>query len=289
PPLIGPCDDQFGGPEPDNAHLTGFVLRLNDDGSTPDDNPFVDVQTSDLPEDLQPRAGAEVMSNIHKVFAYGIRNGFGLAFDPMTGELWESQNGDDSGSEINHISAGFNGGGVQIMVPLENFLFDYKAIETSPVYFGLQQVRWPPTLIAGSPEEVLDRLFKLPGSEYTDPLLAWKFEVAQAGFGFIDGPGLGPEFDGDLVMGGARDFLLQGHLFRFKLTEDRMNLDLRGDPELDATRVIQDLDKWDLTGSEQFLFGRGFGLTTDVQTGPDGNLFVVSLSKGAVYEIRRRP
>src|SRR5262245_5075086 len=33
-------DDQFGGPEPDNAHLTGVILRLNDDGSTPTDNPF---------------------------------------------------------------------------------------------------------------------------------------------------------------------------------------------------------------------------------------------------------
>lgn len=34
------CDDQFGGPEPDNVHLTGVILRLNDDGSTPKDNPF---------------------------------------------------------------------------------------------------------------------------------------------------------------------------------------------------------------------------------------------------------
>src|SRR6266498_2253712 len=34
------ADDQFGGPEPDDAHLTGVVLRLNDDGSAPSDNPF---------------------------------------------------------------------------------------------------------------------------------------------------------------------------------------------------------------------------------------------------------
>ena len=36
-------DDQFGGPEPDDAHFTGVILRLNDDGSTPTDNPFFDV------------------------------------------------------------------------------------------------------------------------------------------------------------------------------------------------------------------------------------------------------
>jgi glucose/arabinose dehydrogenase len=287
---VGPDgdDDQFGGPEPDDAHLTGFVLRLNDDGSTPEDNPFFNVQASDLPEDLQPRATPEVIANIQKVFAYGIRNGFGLAFDPVTGQLWESQNGDDSGSEINRIEAGFNGGWVQIMGRLGN-IATYKAIETSPVYFGLQQVRWPPTLIADTPEEAEDRLFKLPGSQYTDPLLTWKFEVAPAGFGFIQGPGLGPEFDGDLVIGGARNFLFDGHLYRFKLTPDRMDLDLSSDEELNGTRVIENIDKWDITGSENFLFGKGFGLTTDIQTGPNGNLFVVSLGNNAVYEIQRRP
>lgn len=35
------ADDQFGGPQPDNAHLTGVILRLNDDGTTPTDNPYI--------------------------------------------------------------------------------------------------------------------------------------------------------------------------------------------------------------------------------------------------------
>src|SRR5262249_21793436 len=39
----GQNDDQFGGPEPDDAHLTGVVLRLNTDGSAPADNPFADI------------------------------------------------------------------------------------------------------------------------------------------------------------------------------------------------------------------------------------------------------
>ncbi|MGH9930613.1 MAG: PQQ-dependent sugar dehydrogenase, partial [Pyrinomonadaceae bacterium] len=44
---LGPVpDDQFGGPEPDDTHLTGFILRLNDDGSTPTDNPFFNVSTT---------------------------------------------------------------------------------------------------------------------------------------------------------------------------------------------------------------------------------------------------
>jgi uncharacterized repeat protein (TIGR01451 family) len=280
-------DDQFGGPEPDNAHLTGVVLRLNDDGTAPEDNPFFNVQASDLPEDLQPRATPEVIANIQKVFSYGHRNGFGMAFDPATGVLWESENGDDSGTEINRIDAGSNGGWSQIMGGLDH-IADYKAIETSPVYFGLQQIRWPPTLIADSPQEALDRLFMLPGAFYSDPLLSWKFEVAPASFGFVIGQGLGPEYDGSMIVGGARNFLLDGHLFRLKLTEDRMDLDLSDDPRL-ADRVVPDIDKWDLTGSESLLFGRGFGITTDIQTGPNGHLFVVSLSKGTVYEILQRP
>ncbi len=281
-------DDQFGGPEPDSAHLTGVVLRLNDDGTTPDDNPFFNIQPSDFPEDLQPRVTPEVIASIQKVFSYGRRNGFAMAFDPATGILWESENGDDSGSEINRIDAASNGGWAQIMGRLDH-IANYKAIETSPVYFGLQQIRWPPTLIADSPEEASDRLFKLPGSQYSDPLLSWKFEVAPAGFGFIKGPGLGPEFDGDVIIGGARNFLFDGHLYRFKLTPDRMDLDLSADPELNNSRVIEDIDKWDITGSENFLFGKGFGITTEILTGPNGNLFVVSLTNGAVYEIFRRP
>ena len=71
-------DDQFGGPEPDNAHLTGVILRLNDDGTAPADNPF--FRAGGL-------RGGEVGANLQKVFAYGIRNGFGMAFDPIVGKI----------------------------------------------------------------------------------------------------------------------------------------------------------------------------------------------------------
>ena len=59
-----------------------------------------------------------------------------------------------------------------------------------------------------------------------------------------------------------------------------------------ATRVADDVadnrHKWEITESESLLFGRNFGVGTDVQTGPDGELYVVSLSHGNVYEIHRR-
>ncbi len=135
------ADDQFGGPEPDDAHLTGVILRLNDDGSAPTDNPFFRAGAS-----MSGEAGA----NIRKIYAYGLRNGFGMAFDPLSGNLWEQENGDDSFSELNRVDAGFNSGWVQIMGPPER-LRQFKTIETtvtpSPpdpfaaTYFGLQQLR----------------------------------------------------------------------------------------------------------------------------------------------------
>src|SRR5262249_9267952 len=83
---------QFGGPEPDNAHLTGVVLRLNDDGTTPADNPFFAAGAA---------LGGEVGANIQKIFSYGHRNSFGMAFDPFSGKLWLQENGDDSFTELN--------------------------------------------------------------------------------------------------------------------------------------------------------------------------------------------
>ena len=52
--------------------------------------------------------------------------------------------------------------------------------------------------------------------------------------------------------------------------------------------MADNLHKWEITESESLLIGRNFGVGTDIQTGPNGNVFVVSLSNGAVYEIFRR-
>ena len=276
-------DDQFGGPEPDNAHLTGVILRLNDDGTAPPDNPFFAFGAS---------VGGEVGANFQKIFSYGRRNSFGMAFDPFSGNLWLEENGDDSFTELNRVDAGANGGWVQIAGPVAR-IAQFKGIETSnaidPVtrtsYFGLQQERWPPTLIADTPEEALSRLFVIPGSHYSDPQLSWKFEVAPAGIGFLDSVALGPRYVGDLFMGEARTFLDAGYLFRIRLTRDRREIAVR-DSALDD-KVADNLNKFDITESETLLFGRGFGVGTDIQTGPNGNLFVVSLSNGAIYEIFR--
>ena len=412
-------DDQFGGPEPDNAHLTGVILRLNPDGTTPHDNPFFRAGA---------QRGGEAGANLQKVFAYGVRNGFGIAFDPLSGDLWDAQNGDDSFTEINRVEAGANLGWVQIMGPLDR-LAQFKQIETSPQFFGLQQVRWPPTNIANSAKEALARLFMVfedgrkfeatlegaqevpavmttagaeaefkldhrgrlrfeleatarienatqahihlgargqngpvvafllpfnaagvdfdegdeiaegrltdddvierpgfdgtvaalvermrqgrayvnlhttafpggeirgqveidekPVSHYSDPEFSWKFEVSPAAIGFMSSRALGDQYRGDMFTGAARPTLLGGQIFHFNLSKNRKRI-VVDDPRLED-RVADNIAKFDITESESLLFGTNFGVGTDIQTGPNGNLFVVSLSNGAIYEIFRRP
>ena len=60
----------------------------------------------------RPAFAGEAGENLKKVFAIGIRNSFGMAFDPVSGDLWEQENGDDTFDEINRVERGMNGGWV---------------------------------------------------------------------------------------------------------------------------------------------------------------------------------
>ena len=267
-------DDQFGGPEPDNNHLTGVILRLNDDGTTPTDNPFYNIVSIQSPE---------VVANIQRIFAYGVRNGFGMAFDPYSGNLWDQENGDDAFDEMNRVTAGSNNGWIQLMGPSSR-VAQFKQIETTYGTGDLQQLRWPPANIADSEAAALSRLNMLPGAHYNDPEFSWKYAIPAAPLGFVQGRGLGPQYEGDMFVGAARTFLYGGFLFRFKLTGDRLHFDFNDNPLL-LDRVADNTDKFDITESEPLLIGQNFGITTDIQTGPNGNVFVVSNTNGAVYEI----
>lgn len=90
--IVGESHDQDRAQNPDD--VGGKVLRLNDDGTVPRDNPF----GSDNP-----------------VFSMGHRNSFGLCFDPRTGNLWETENGPESNDEINLIRPGGHYGWPQLM------------------------------------------------------------------------------------------------------------------------------------------------------------------------------
>ncbi|MFL6594941.1 MAG: PQQ-dependent sugar dehydrogenase, partial [Chthoniobacterales bacterium] len=281
PPML---DDTFGGPAPDNAHFTGVIVRLNTDGTAPADNPFFAVGAA---------MGGEVGANIQKIYSYGHRNGFGMAFDPVSGSLWETENADDAFSELNRIVPGMNGGWIQIAGPLARYP-DFKFIETTQFGSALQQVRYPPTRLGYTSALAISRMFMLPGAVYVDPDFSWKYEIGPAGATFVNGNALGAEYNGTFWMGSARSFQQVGNnggsLYRFKFTPDRMHVDVSADPRL-ADRVADNLfspTKFEGTESETLQIGRGFGITPDIEQGPDGNLYVVSNTDNVIYKISRR-
>ena len=278
-------DDTFGGPQPDNAHLTGMVLRLNPDGTAPSDNPFFAAGAA---------MGGEAGANIQKVYSYGHRNGFGMAFDPFSGNFWVTENADDAYSELNRVIPGMNGGWIQTMGPLSR-MSDWKFIETTLFGSALQQTRYPPTRAAYNAGLAQNRMFMLPGASYVDPDFSWKYEIGPSGTTFVNGNALGPEYNGTLWIGSARGFNqvggTGGSLYRFKMTPDRLHVDVSADPRL-ADRVADNLfraQKFEGTESESLIIGTGFGTTPDIEQGPDGNLYVVSITDNAIYKISRIP
>jgi glucose/arabinose dehydrogenase len=279
---LGPTvpDDQFGGPEPDDAHFTGVIIRLNDDGTTPSDNPFFAAGAT---------IGGEVGANVQKIFAYGVRNGFGMAFDPLSGNLWDQENGEDAFDELNLVEPGMNSGWIQITGPVSR-VAQFKQIETTSLHHedfpNLQQFRWGPERIADTPAEALSRLFVLPGSHYSDPEFSWKHVLAPAGIGFLNSRALGPQYFGDLFVGfSVNDDPLGGGLMRFNLTGNRRKIGV-DDPRLED-RVADNPTFHDPTESESLIVGRDFGIVTEIQTAPNGNLLVVSLVDGKIYEVLR--
>ena len=272
-------DDQFGGPAPDDAHLSGVILRLNEDGSNPSDNPFFAAGVA---------MGGEVGANLQGVWAYGIRNSFGMAFDPRSGSLWQQENGEDAFDEINRVTAGENSGWIQLAGPSSR-VDQFRQIETTSLHHedfpNLQQFRWGPERIAVTPAEALGRLHMLPGAHYSEPEFSWKHVLAPSAIGFQDGRGIGSSYDGDLFVGFSTLDTLDGPLFRFNLTGNRRAFGF-DDPRL-ADRVADNLTFHDMTESESLVFGTGFGIVTDIETGSDGNLYVLSLLDGVVYRISR--
>ena len=164
----------------DAANWTGVVLRVNDDGSIPDDNPFVDVAS---------QLDGESAENLARTWAYGVRNSFGLAMHPETGELWETENGDDSWDEINIFPGGANSGWWQIMGPSERF-DEYRQIETESED-GTDNPDVPPDQLAESAEEALSRLVQYEGSTFVEPVFSWRHPPAVTSIAFVTDDALG--------------------------------------------------------------------------------------------------
>jgi len=174
-------------------------------------------------------------------FAMGIRNSFGLAIDPVTGNLWATENGDDDFDEINLIPDKFNSGWIVIMGP---------ATESE--------------------------LVSLPGYEdyvYNDPKFSWETPIAPTGLDFAQFQET-DNYDNSLFVGDCNT----GNLYKFELNKNRDGFDF-------TSSFLQDnvINKNETMG--EIIVGTGFGCVTDIERGPDGFLYVVSLSEGTIFRI----
>ena len=140
------------------AHDTygGKILRVRDDGSVPDDNPFVG-QAGYKPE----------------IYTLGHRNTLGLAVHPLTGDVWQSENGPNGGDELNILRAGKN--------------YGWPLVSYGRSYPGPWQSK------AGLPSH----------DGFEPPVVYWMPAIAISGFAFYTGDKL-PKWKGDMFVGSLR-------------------------------------------------------------------------------------
>jgi glucose/arabinose dehydrogenase len=245
----GQLQNNAGGAAPDDS---GAILRVRQDGSAAPGNPFTpycSVTTAQsCPNGSGCPAGQTCRTGVARLYAYGVRNSFGLGLDPITGALWDTENGPGSYDEINSVAPGFNSGWTPIMGP---------------------DSRDP---------EGLGNLFTMPGggSAYSDPEFSWLTPVAVTGIVFPINGQLGPAYDHVALVG---DFNT-GQIYRMPLNDARSGFDLTD------VSGLEDLVADSSAERNLLRLGQNFGGVSALERGPDGNIYVLSIGGGALYRIR---
>src|SRR5215208_4321432 len=201
-----------------------------------------------ITQDGQPVGSIGILGNTHPLnlyYAYGIRNSFGFDFDPVTGNIWDTENGPGNSDEINLVEPGFNSGWQEIqgMASFENY-FDAN--------------------------DLVD--FEGKG-RYSDPELVWVDTEGPTAAKFLVSDKLGTQYKNDLFVADVHN----GRIYHFDLNEDRTELVLEGPLADKIANTPEEM--------QETIFGEGFGGITDLEVGPDGYLYVVSIGQGAIYRI----
>ena len=197
-------------------------------------------------------------------YAYGIRNSFGIDFDPITGKLWDTENGPGFGDEINLVEPGFNSGWIQVqgIWPISN----YNLLDSTPKekgYFG-------DTEISNKPKNLVT--FDGKG-KYSSPEFTWDESVGVTAIKFLNSDKLGAKYENDLFVGDS------GNLYHFDLKEHRTALDLKGKLSDKVANNDRELD--------ELFVAREFPIIVDIETSPDGYLYILSYD-GSIYKITKK-
>jgi glucose/arabinose dehydrogenase len=221
------AQNQVNGKEPDG---TGGILAVTQNGKPLGKNML----------------GSEYPLNLY--YAYGIRNSFGMDFDPVSGNLWDTENGPDFGDEINLVEQGFNSGWTVVQGIWEINESDQKV-----------------GIFDETSEE--EKLVDFDGKgKYRSPEFVWDHTVGPSALKFFTSDKLGKEYRNDMFIGDVN----QQDLYHFDLTADRKELALRGQLINKIAENKKELNS--------IIFARGLGRITDIDVGTDGNLYILSHS-----------
>jgi glucose/arabinose dehydrogenase len=239
-----------GGPEPDGR---AGILRVTQDGETVQMADGQDIEREEEDDSSNSVLGNEYPQNHY--YAYGIRNSFGMDFDPVTGKLSDVETGRYFGEEINLVESGFNSGWM-------------KAQGIWELNRMLQAVE----IALPDDESFISQLVDFNGKgKYSSPEFTWgRMPVTTSGAAFFHSDRLGKQYENDLFVG---DFV-NGIIFDFDLSEDRTQLsfDSRGPLKDNLADNAQELG--------DVIFGYGFGGITDIRIGPyDGYMYILSLDR----------
>jgi aldose sugar dehydrogenase len=219
---------------------SSVILKFNaTDGTEAKGNPLLDAT----------QYGST--NQIEKYYAYGIRNSFGLAIDPVNGTLWETENGDKDYDEINRVEPGFNSGWKQLMGPMSE-----------------------------SNISITD-LVLIPGSHYSDPILSFAPSLGLTDIEFLNSSMLGERYENNIFVGDIN----HGNFYFFELNGTRIGLDFDPATQLGLDDLIADEEELD-----KIVLGTGFAEITDFETGPDGFLYILTFDQesdgdGKIYRI----
>jgi aldose sugar dehydrogenase len=187
-------------------------------------------------------------------YAYGIRECFGMDFDPVTGTLWDTENGANWGDEINLVNEGFNGGWNKVQGIWRNVGDNIP--NASDITYN------PSDLVS----------FDGKG-KYRSPEFTWNQTVGPTAIKFLSTEKLGNQYENDMLVANVNN----GRIYHFKLNDDRSALLLNASLIDKVANNEKELDS--------VIFAKGFGVITDLKLGYDGYLYVVVFNEGKIYRI----
>ncbi len=227
------------------SNSTITTVQNNRDGLYPDGRAGILRITED-----GKAVGSGIIGNddpLNKYFAYGIRNSFGIALDPLTGKLWDTENGPEYGDEINMVEAGFNSG-----------------------WNKVQGIWTPNENSPGNITSDFSNLVTFNGTgKYSEPELSWhQPSPGLTSIIFLNSSKLGPKYANDMLIADFHN----GNIYNFNLNPNRTSLIL---PAQLADKVVNTKNE-----TQGAIIANGFGAIMDMEIGPDGYLYVLSLYQG---------